>query len=294
MSQHGSTLSLAQRYHYDVSMKGDGSEAYVILPGLSYYDFDRTGNPNIWKLQKLLSLARGIVYHDTTNSTGKPYVEYNEMIKDRFTFMASAEIELSDEFYKMAGSVQVPLSVHVNLGYIGNSSILSMANAYHGVNNGWLIKSKNTIVTVDPETRRPKPLPSWWKEKYRPICSESGPFKKEKILKATNCYRYETKVRWSDTDRYKHTNQASYIYFCLDAATDASLSNFYENIQGDFCKYHIKKITMGYHGESVANDTVVIETWQMEDKDTVHFQISKKGIENVIFQCTIVLSISNN
>ena len=65
-------------------------------------------------------------------------------------------------------------------------------------------------------------------------------------------------------DRNNHVNQSSYIKFCMDAATHASLSGHYVHFNEDMCLYAPLLWTISYVGECRANDELSIYTWQSE------------------------------
>lgn len=76
---------------------------------------------------------------------------------------------------------------------------------------------------MSKSTRRPVPIPDWWKSKYSSsvvdnehliVAAEDVP-----TTVATSCY--EMKVPWNEIDAYGHTNYQSYVKFCFDAAADA-------------------------------------------------------------------------
>ena len=144
----------------------------------------------------------------------------------------------------------------------------------------------NTVVSVDKTTRKPTPLPDWWKEKYqghvignqRLICPHM------EVPEGT--HKLKTTVTWSDIDGYKHTNYVVYIRFCYDAAMDAIHHGYLSGFHDDIAQYLTKRMRALYKGESNAGQELTVSCWEnSEDPYILHFDISRE--EESIFQCTL-------
>ncbi|CAH1794778.1 unnamed protein product [Owenia fusiformis] len=278
---------VARLFNLKVQVDNTIGRASVIFPGLSMGDFDALGNPSLWRVQNLLTMARIVAYHDgKCGSDGNTFLEYDKMTSDRMTFMASSEIELSEKFYEIRNQEQFPIKIAVHLGYIGKSSVLSVAEMTNGITGEFLGKGGNQVVSVSRETRKPTALPDWWRDKYKHLVVENKALIVQRLEKPDKVHKYDTKVSWSDTDRYRHTNQATYTRFCIDAATDASIKGYFSKLTGDIRQYHVKTYDVLYIGESLAGDHITVETWENDENPSlIHFQISKD--EKALFQSSI-------
>ena len=119
-----------------------------------------------------------------------------------------------------------------------------------------------------------------WKQKYSSavvenerlvVPVEAVPSDATKVVS-----RYELRVRWNDTDGYKHTNYLSYIKFCFDAAQDAVVSGKYSGFAGDILRYGVKEVEMVYKAETLANEVLTIVSWQDDANPyKIHFSVHK-------------------
>jgi acyl-ACP thioesterase len=59
-----------------------------------------------------------------------------------------------------------------------------------------------------------------------------------------DCYKWQTKIRYSDLDNNMHTNQSVYIKLCLDGATCAALTgklrHFNADITWQYCDRQVQ------------------------------------------------------
>ena len=178
------------------------------------------------------------------------------------------------------------MCIDVHLGYIGQSSLNTVANMINEENGDKLVHNVNQVVTVDPATRKPTSLPDWWKNDYKDKVVENERLVVRPFEKPSDYYKFDLKVLWSDTDGYRHTNYVSYIRFCFDAAMSAVNDGALSAFSGDILDYPVKSMSMAYRSECRAGDILDIACWEKEDtSNTLCFDISKDG--NSIFQNTI-------
>ncbi|OWF46528.1 hypothetical protein KP79_PYT26239 [Mizuhopecten yessoensis] len=86
----------------------------------------------------------------------------------------------------------------------------------------------------------------------------------------------EVKTRYSDTDFNDHVNHTEYIKFCLESATEATLSGYYSHFTSDILWYPVLESDIIHLGESRACDILTVYTWQ----DETNFQIIHFSIHN--------------
>lgn len=241
-------------------------------------------------MQAVLTYARFMAYHTKNEESGVAFLEYDKLTAHNFTFMASTRTEMSSSLYNITRSQMstLDLKVKIQLGHVGKSSLNSVAQMFNTGSDEALIQNTNQVVFIDKATRKPEQLPDWWMTKYSGMSLGIGALIVPLIDIPTDVYEYEMKVPWSDIDRYKHVNYTAYIKYCQDAACDATNSGYYKELSGDFLDYNTKSFEASYKGESVANDILVIKTWQSNsDQFKLYFSIHKK--DSVIFQANFII-----
>lgn len=210
------------------------------------------------------------------------------MTSDVLTFMASTRTSVNDAFYKLLDTGVVPaLSVQLHLGYVGTSSLNTVAVLSDPNSGAVLARNVNQVVVIDKATRKPAPIPDWWRRKYESFVVEN-----ERLIlppldvPKENTYKYDLKVSWNDIDGYRHVNFASYVKYCFDAAMDAVDKKFYTCFDDDILKYSVKDIESSYRGECQAGDSVTVVTWQnAQNPFKLHFSLEKDG--KVIYQSSV-------
>ena len=194
--------------------------------------------------------------------------------------MASTKTSISRKFYDLPTVDKTPtFDVSVHLGYVGMSSLNSVAVLSDANSGEVFARNTNQVVTVSKETRKPTPLADWWKEKYASSVVENERLIIAAVQISTSPHVYCMKVPWDDIDGYKHTNYVAYIKYCFEAAMDATVNGtFYSKIKEDVLLYHVKEMEIAFKGETKAGDELKVATWET-DKDPwkVHFDISKEG-----------------
>lgn len=245
------------------------------------------GNLNAWKLQRLLTACRIFAYHTPNESTGTTFLEYDRMTTDCYTFMASTRTVFMRSLFDLAKLNRMPkLEVLLHLGYIGMSSLNSVAQLKNRDTDEVYVENTNQVVTVSKQTRKPTPLPDWWKEQYEAAVVEDQRLIVQPITALGTVHTHSLKVAWDDIDGYHHTNYVAYIKYCFEAAMDACVSGIYSKIKDDILQYHVKSMEIAYKGETKAADELDIETWEDEnDPYQLHFIISKNG--TTVFQNTV-------
>ncbi|XP_078658002.1 uncharacterized protein LOC144903575 isoform X1 [Branchiostoma floridae x Branchiostoma belcheri] len=167
---------------------------------------------------------------------------------------------------------------------LGNTSWVTMEEIRDYSTNDLMARCIIQGVNVDDTTRRPEPLPDWFKERYSYLTSSVPrpptvqPFD---VPKSTKFFRYSEVVPPRDTDTYNHTTLSSYIWYGMDCATLGARSKAYSVIRGDIDKYDLKMLEVLYQKESTEGDVLDVESWEDQGSpDTLRFQV-KKGDENI-------------
>jgi acyl-CoA thioesterase FadM len=204
--------------------------------------------------------------------------------------MASTETVAEKELYELTRRdclvAKTKFGVVIQLGYVGNSSLSSIAKLITQPEGKVLVTNTNQVVTVDKTTRKPTTLSEWWKERYHSYGTTTKPLIVAVLAVPEITHSYSVKVPWTDIDNYKHTNYIAYIRYCIDAAMDATAAKVYTKVKHDFLQYPIQSMRISYKGESVANDNLVVKTWENQENPLIlHFSIDREGV--ILFQSTM-------
>lgn len=257
-------------------------EATMRHPGLEFRDYDKTGKPKLWEMMSLCSSSRVYMHHVAIDDVGSTFRDFKDLTKDHMTFLVTSQLTFSKALYDMS-ILNNPLLIKVQGGYIGNTSLNALTTVSLDENSTELMSNINQVVYIDPETRKPTPLPSWWKEKYAESSKEKSSLIIDKFKRPLKTGHQRFQVTWTYTDGYEHANWTSYARYAVDSAhlcsKEGILKNFEENI-----KNGVSNIQLHYYGESVQGDYLDIHTWEdSEDSKKLYFDISKD--EKSIFQC---------
>ncbi|XP_063440373.1 uncharacterized protein LOC134721359 [Mytilus trossulus] len=257
-------------------------EATMRHPGLEFRDYDKTGKPKLWEMMSLCSSSRVYMHHVAIDNIGSTFRDFKDLTKDHMTFLVTSQLTFSKALYNMS-ILNNPLLIKVQGGYIGNTSLNALTTVSLDGNSTELMSNINQVVYIDPETRKPTPLPSWWKEKYAESAKEKSSLIIEKFKRPLKTGHQRFQVTWTYTDGYEHANWTSYARYAIDSAhlcsKEGILKQFEENIENG-----VSKIELHYYGESLQGEYLDIYTWEdSEDSKKLYFDISKD--EKSIFQC---------
>lgn len=146
-----------------------GCISYGIL--YSYF----SGNASIISLMKTAGVSRTYALHHPDPVTGDAFLDWPTLTSDRFMFMSSAEYTMSRKLYNCS-IPKWPLDARFSLGNVGNSSVSYVVEFFvHGEDTAPLWKCVTQSVSIDMATRKPSPLPDWFKDKYKGKgCMDTG------------------------------------------------------------------------------------------------------------------------
>ncbi|KAK2193487.1 hypothetical protein NP493_12g07000 [Ridgeia piscesae] len=280
--------TLARMSKMNATLDKNGKWAHVSIPTLHSIDsFDFSGILTTWQLQALMTKARMFAFHMPSKDTGDTFLQYDKLTADRFTFMASVKTTVSRSYYDIPElPVSPSMRVSLCLGYIGTSSLSTAANLNCEETGEVFVHNVNQVVSVDKTTRKPTPLPDWWRTKYASAVVGNERLVIPRFSQPDKVHMYECKIPWSDVDMYRHTNYVAYIRYSIDCAMDGILTGAYSNFTNTQSQYLIKDTNIAFYNESVPNDVLQVASW--EDKDNpyiLRFDGTKDG--KTIFQNSI-------
>lgn len=140
-------------------------------------------------------------------------------------------------------------------------------------------------IAADKKTRRAVALPEYF---FKDIQSHFANIKPQTIERAdlpiipSKAYSFNVRALLSDCDYNNHVNQATYLKWCSDAASEGATSGHFSYFNKHIELYPLKLMKMYYNGEGLVKDELVIYVWECE-KDThgLVFAIQNQG--NIIF-----------
>ncbi|XP_067686558.1 uncharacterized protein [Haliotis asinina] len=271
---------------YRLTVDETGRSAVIHTPGFSYEAIDRDGNPTMASVLKFASTATTFAINRPLDDTGRTMFDFDQLFSDSMSFVVSSEV-ISEKGMYDTSVPKSPLDVLYQLGYVGKSSFSTVASIVVPSTGKTILRNINQFVVVHKTSRRPKPLPEWWREKYGGIAILKDPLIIPRLQRPTEAMQYRVNVVWFATDDYKHTNHTVYVHYCVNALHYAIEKGCMGAVTKDVVKCGIKSMRNTYIGESLENDELTIWVWASEQDDrTAHFDVQK--LDQSIFQSTFV------
>ncbi|XP_067658874.1 uncharacterized protein [Haliotis asinina] len=238
----------------------------LLLRGRMFVFFEPQNNPSFMNIQRLASSGNLI-------------------------FLVSGELRISSSMYntrlpKYPAEVQTRFTSFRTSSVVWES-ILKVPGVPHVT-----ASLTNNGVAVSTSTRKPCPLPYWFREKFGELYNkdpgvtfrqvETTPVK---MCRGVNSIPYMLTVKSRDIDANLHTNTVLYLQYCLDALDDHLFRNKIR------CKLNtesllVKSASFLHGGESDVADVLAVEFWDDEtDAEMICFNILKSGIS--IYQARV-------
>ncbi|KAK3104495.1 hypothetical protein FSP39_003385 [Pinctada imbricata] len=257
-----------------VSVDVPRGELVLKHPGASVTDFDIDYQPKIWVMMGWVISARTFAHSQTIDqTTGRTFLDNRELRKERLVFVRASEIEFTKAMYDSMIDKR-PLYMKVRGGYIGKTSYTSIAEVT-SPSGETLIKNTNRLMGVDIVTRKPLPIPDWYRERnHRSFHSPPKIFEK---LKRPNAVQHKRmRVSWSDLDLNIHATWSTYVMMTINAASllvkDGHLRHFRENkLRG------LHKLQLQFLGESIEGDELDVYVWEETETHIMNSDVCKKG-----------------
>ncbi|XP_046563555.1 uncharacterized protein LOC124272431 [Haliotis rubra] len=232
---------------YRLTADETGRNSAIHTPGLSYEAIDRDGNPTMASVLKFVSTARTFATNRRLDDTGRTMFDFDQLFSDTMSFVASTEV-ISEKAVYDTSVPKSPLDVLYQLGYVGKSSLSTVASIVVPSTGQTILRNINQFVVVDKMSRRPTPLPDWWREKYGGIAILKDPLIVPRLQRPPDAVQYRVNVVWFDTDNYKHTNYTCYVDYCVNALHYALEKGCMGAVTKDVVKRGIKSMRNTYMG----------------------------------------------
>ncbi|CAL1536200.1 unnamed protein product, partial [Lymnaea stagnalis] len=253
------------------------------IPGLSLENYDRDGNPKMTSLMVKPIMALPYVYKQLSDEKNKTLMAWKGLTKDRLVFSASATFTMSRAVY-CPEIPKWPLDVHFCIGYVGKSSLKTVANfCPSGRESEPLWTEVYHFVSVDNVTRKSKPWPGWFQDHFKGKgCAYKGhtvrPFERPSLT-----YNCPVKVRWSDIDYNNHSTFTSYVHWAINAihatireedeakglkstfGADQRPSSALNGINKDIITNGLKDVQICFLSESLEGQVLNVHVWQQHN-----------------------------
>lgn len=257
----------------------------MVIPEILFWNL---GGIGVWHLIKWFNKSSFVAYQ--TEDPKRGGTSYLDMVKmpNELGFARVINMTIEKDFHRLLQSDREPLlSMRIHLSHVGNTSWNTISILTDENSGKVLATFRRKMVFINEVTRKPKPLPDWWKSKYAPAVVESQELVMPSLEVPTqNTYKYTMKTTWNDTDYNKHVNNANYVVFCFDAAMEATRNNFYVGFHGDILSYDVKALSMSFLKDAKADDSLTIITWQdVHNPKILYFSIEKD--DEIIYQNSI-------
>lgn len=275
-----STIQPDRLIKYRVSE--DKFSAEVLLPGLSYTDFDQKigGKLSLWSLGKVFEAARWqAMIHG--------FSFYPEIRRENAMFVASQSMSLSKDMHNVRYAnfygKKRPLKAYVYISNVGTKSFTVVVDLYDQTSGLKLGSNVIVAVFVNRKLRKPANLP---KELYAVSAVERHlkTIENQTIQRAVlptipnGSFQCEILGRHSDSDMNKHITQATYLRWCSDVASTGALKGHLSQFSRHIELYPLKFTEFHYIGEALVNDVVVVNVWEGESTEkTLNFAIQREG-----------------
>ncbi|XP_053409271.1 uncharacterized protein LOC123561343 isoform X2 [Mercenaria mercenaria] len=275
-----STIQPDRLIKYRVSE--DRFSAEVLLPGLSYTDFDQKigGKVALWSLGKVFESMRWLVM-------AAGFINYPNLMykRNRTLFVGGHVFTLSRDFHNLRyanvfGHKNMLKSV-IYISHVGKSSYTISTDLYDYTSGEKLCSYRTVQVFVDRQSRKPVPLPAEFLENadvHLKTVERHTMRRKPLPTIPSQAFHYEVKVLHSDCDANHHVNQAVYLKWCSDAASLGALKGHFSHFKRHIELYPLKAAEYHYIGETLVNDIVTVNVWEdCDDERALQFAVMKNG-----------------
>ncbi|XP_060589765.1 uncharacterized protein LOC132744969 isoform X2 [Ruditapes philippinarum] len=261
----------------------DKFSAEVLLPGLSYTDFDQKigGKVGLWSLGKVFESIRSVAM-----ATGFMY--YLDLLHkpNRTLFVGGHVLTLNKDFHNIRYSNMFGrknfLKADIYISDVGKSSYTVATDLYDFQSGVKLCSCKTIQVFVDKQLRKPVPLPE---EIFVGLDNHLKSVKRQTIKREkmpsipSEAFQYEIKALHSDSDFNHHVNQAMYIKWCSDAGSLGAHKGHFSYFKRHIELYPLKSAEYQFIGETLVNDIVTVNVWEdvtVKDK-VLRFAVTRSG-----------------
>jgi len=278
----GVTMATEVRgYRLDVADSGMSAESY--FPGITYDDYDRAGGIAPWKVCRMFEAGRTVPFFQGN------FLGFQDLRSTHFGFyVLGGDYYFDPSMWEVARKFDYfPFKISIQLINLGETSVSIRQVLTNTLDGREIATFYCKLVYVDKLAKSSQVLPYWHRLKYRSVESPHRVRIDTSVTSApTSATTVRTQVAASDVDHNGHTNQASYVRFCLDAAEATNRQTGLHRFHGDVCLYPITKMSVAYRQETHLGDLLDVTLWQDElSPFQIHFLLQHDG--KIAFSATI-------
>ncbi|XP_032828297.1 uncharacterized protein LOC116952780 [Petromyzon marinus] len=270
-----------------------GLRATVSFQPLPPFCFDWTGRVAVWFVPRILWLTRiGLAEHER----GKAIYPGDLDDPRALLFLRHLEMSFEPAFWReMTSAKRTGFRVSLAVAHLGRTSWAIRGRLEAGLNPAPLAAFVSQMVYVDAESRRPAPLPDWFRETHRrlrgsPAPGLPRPYDAGGAGRPAGPFRYEVTPGASSLDASGHVHQGEHVRFCADALA-AGLAAAEQGGRGGggghggggggagaWSTARLEKLSVIFAGEAFAGDSLLVESWvDAERPRSVLFEVSRRG-----------------
>ena len=238
-----------------------------------------SGQPKIWIVMNWVVLGRSFAQRQVVNKeTGEYFLNINLLRRGRLSFMRASVFEFTRAFYDLSVS-KMPMFMKMKGHYLGRSSWSTVVEVTNS-SGDLLLTNTNQLTGVDLVSRKSKPHPEPYKEKYQKYFI-GKPLIFDRVSRPSTSGRCKVRVEWTDIDENEHATWYSYVRMVINGASkcakEGSLGHFRENkLRG------LHKLQLHFYGESFEGDELDVYVWEEKENFTMIGDVCKN--DNTIFQ----------
>lgn len=261
----------------------DRFSAEILLPGLSYTDFDQKigGKVHLVSMAKICECIRSVGFNK-----GFAYFPERHRKTGVVVFVVSQIFRFTRNAHYLRKENQFGLSkpqrflMHVSQA--GRTSYSTCID-WFDCNSQKIASFLTKHVSADMHTRRLVVHPEYF---FKNIESHFATVKKQTIEKvempkvSDKAFCMNVKVFFSDCDDNYHANQAIYLKWCSDVASEAAVKGHFSFFTTHIELYPIEMMEIYYSGEAFVRDILAVKVWECKgDEICLRFAVEKeKGI----------------
>ena len=210
--------------------------------------------------------------------------------------MLGQRCRISPQFYAEA-KINAAFIFAADYCHVSDSSLSMRVEIKSLETKQTLITMIRTVAGMDSKTGKSRSLPKRLTERlssYKTL-EKPPPLPVLQLPPSGQYHRWSVRAAPSDMDHMFHINQAVYVRYCMDCASDASQSGFTKHITGDPCFWHVAEIQTYNAGENFPGDQLHVCTWECpDDKRVLKFLIfNVKRPHRPVFHCWIMFRKPN-
>lgn len=226
---------------------------------------------NLWNLHLLCVCTRQAAYRVNFTDSNHFYARFPEATQGVLTYVASMRTDISKTFYDINRQPSLTsLRFVLYPGHMGKSSFASVVEMRNAQSNELYVKNVNQLVCVSKDTRKPTPLPQWFREKFSAVIKGSPLIVPQFSLPPAEVVRHTSlqKVGYNDIDFYQHANFSTYLKFSIEAAKEAANRKgifkppLSQVLAGLLLDFKVKSVQMAFFDDANVENQLAVTTWQ--------------------------------